>query len=57
MKVPVYLISERAVNDAWSAYRATQIAARSDPALLDNEYFKAIQDTAYARFLGAFEAL
>jgi hypothetical protein len=43
------------VEDAWQAFRATQLAAISDPALLDNEYFLAMQDTAYARFILTFE--
>lgn len=41
---------------AYQAYTATQLAIRDNPALSDNEYFTAIQDTAYARFLAAFSA-
>jgi len=55
--VPTYKINSQEVEDAWQAYRALQIAAAGDPALLDNKYFLALQDTAYARFLLNFEAL
>jgi len=48
-------ITSAQVEDAWQAFRATQLAAISDPALLDNEYFLAMQDTAYARFILTFE--
>lgn len=41
-------------QDAYEAYAATQRMARDNPALLTNEYFKALQDTAYARFLIAY---
>lgn len=55
--VPTYKIDAQEVEDAWQAYRATQLAASSNPALIENKYFRAIQDTAYARFLLNFEAL
>lgn len=50
-------VTSAQVDDAWQAFAATQKAARSDPALIENEYFKAIQDAAYARFILAFEAM
>lgn len=40
---------------AYEAHRALQMTACSHPALLENPYFKALQDTAYARFLAAFK--
>jgi hypothetical protein len=55
--VPTYKISTQQVEDAWQAYRALQIAAAGNPSLLENSYFIALQDTAYARFLLNFEAL
>lgn len=55
--VPTYVINSQEVEEAWQAYRALQLAAASDPALLENRYFTALQDTAYARFLLLFEAL
>lgn len=56
-EVPVYRIDCQQVEDAYQAFAATQRATRDNPALLENEYFTALQDTAYARFLAAFEAL
>lgn len=50
-------ITSADVEDAWQAYRATQLAAREQPGLVENPYFTALQDTAYARFLLAFEAM
>lgn len=50
-------VTSQQVEDAWQAYAATQRVARDHPALCENEYFTAIQDTAYARFLMAFEAM
>lgn len=56
-QVPTYRINPDRVEDAWQAYSALQRAASESPALLDNAYFTALQDTAYARFLMTFEAL
>jgi hypothetical protein len=50
-------VTSAMVEDAWQAFRSTQLAARDNPALTENEYFCAIQDTAYARFLLLLEAL
>jgi hypothetical protein len=55
--VPTFKINSQEVEDAWQAYRATQLAACQNPALIENKYFLAIQDTAYARFLLNFEAM
>lgn len=55
--VPVYRIDAQQVEDAWQAYRALQLAAQTNPALLANDYFLALQDTAFARFMMNFEAL
>lgn len=57
LQLPVYLFDEEQVNQAWKAYRATQLACMSDPSLLTNPYHMAIQDTAYARFLALFERM
>lgn len=42
---------------AYEAYAAMQRLAASEPSLLDNEYFLAAQDGAYARFMVAYNAL
>lgn len=55
--IPTYRINHAEVDEAYEAYRATQMAVQSDPSLIENKYFKALQDTAYARFLLNFEAL
>jgi hypothetical protein len=55
--VPIYRIDEQEVEASWQAYRATQLAVCQNPGLLENKYFLALQDTAYARFLMNFEAL
>lgn len=57
LAVPTYKIDAQEVEDAYQAFAALRRAAQSEPALLSNEYFKALQDTAYARFLVNFEAL
>ena len=44
-------ITDDHLYDAWQAYYATRIAEWSNPALSTNEFFLAMQDTAYARFL------
>lgn len=56
MNVPIRYIDEDAVNEAYEAYSALQRTACREPGLLQNEHFKALQDTAYARFLARFEA-
>lgn len=44
------------VEQAWQAFRATQLQICSNPSLLENPYFIALQETAEARYLRAFEA-
>jgi len=53
---PVPVTSDQ-VDDAYKAFAALQKAAATDTALLENEYFTALQDTGYARFLRLLEAL
>lgn len=55
--VPVTLFNPDEAEDAFRAFSALRRAAQSEPALLDNKYFRAFQDTAYARFLLNFEAM
>lgn len=54
--LPVILFDETEAEEAWEAYKALQLAARDNPGLVQNKYFRALQDTAYARFLMNFEA-
>lgn len=56
-KSPIRPVCSRDVDDAYKAYAALRRAAQSEPHLTSNEYFTALQDTAYARFLLIFEAL
>jgi hypothetical protein len=55
--VPVYQIDAQTVEDAYQAFAVLRRAAQAEPALIENPYFVALQDTAYARFLLNFEAL
>ncbi len=55
--VPVYGIDADEVENAYQAFAALRRAAAAEPALTANPYFRALQDTAYARFLLNFEAL
>lgn len=55
-KVPTYLINEQEVNEAYEAFAAMRRMACAEPHLLNNPFFKACQDSAYARFLARFEA-
>lgn len=41
--------------DAWTAFAAMMKADRDHPELRNNDYWNALRDTAYARFLIAFE--
>ena len=50
-------ITSAVVEDAWQAYAAMQRAARDMPALTENAFFLALQDTAFARFILMFEAM
>ena len=53
----VYLIDEAEVDEAYEAFAALRRAASAEPRLIENKYFTALQDTAYARFLARFKAL
>lgn len=55
--VPIYKIDSEVVENAWQAFRALQLAVADKPELARNPYFSALMDTAYSRFLLAFEAL
>lgn len=54
---PTFGIDENEVNEAYEAFAALRRLAQSEPHLIRNKYFRAVQDTAYARFLLNFEAL
>lgn len=55
--IPTFRIDSEQVELAYQAYAATRRAAQEEPGLVENPYFTALQDTAYARFLLNFEAL
>lgn len=44
-------------EEAYHAFAALRRAVQDQPSLTLNKYFLALQDTAYARFLMAFEAI
>lgn len=50
-------ITSQEVDDAYQAFAALRRQACAEPFLIENEYFTALQETAYARFLLAFEAM
>lgn len=56
-QVPAYVIDAAEVEEAYQAFAALRRATQSEPQLVENKYFTALQDTAYARFLLNFEAL
>ena len=49
-------VTAHQVEDAYAAYQATQHSICDTPSLADNQYFIALQDTAYARFCALFHA-
>jgi hypothetical protein len=55
--LPVIRMDEQAAHDAFEAHSAMLLTERRLPGLKRNEYWKALRDTAMARFLAAFEAL
>lgn len=55
--VPIYAIDADEVDESYRAFAALRHAAQADPSLIENKYFAALQDTAFARFLLNFEAL
>lgn len=50
-------ITSQDVEDAYQAFAALQKVMRDAPELARNEYFVAVQDAAFARFVLAYEAL
>lgn len=56
-QVPTYGIDPNEVDAAYEAYAALQRASADSPGLLDNKYWLALQDTAFARFYLNFKAL
>lgn len=57
MLEPKITITSAEVEDAWQAFRLTQLAIKENPALRDNEFFLLMQDGAYARFIHALEEM
>jgi len=55
--VQAYRINPAEVDAAFEAFASLRRLAQSEPRLVDNPYFCALQDTAYARFYMNFEAL
>lgn len=55
--VRAYQFDETEAELAFQAFAVLRKAAQAEPSLIDNPYFTALQDTAYARFLLNFEAL
>jgi len=56
-QIPTFRIDEAQVDRAYEAFSVLRQAACERPGLVENEYFTALQDTAFARFLAVFEAL
>lgn len=44
-------------SDAYAAYQGLCFLVSLRPDLIENEYFNALKDTAFARFLSTYEAL
>lgn len=57
MIAPREKVTSEQVEDAYQAFAALRRQACAEPHLLENEFYKALQDTAYARFLMRLEAL
>lgn len=57
VQVPVYKIDAAEVEAAWLAFATIKRAISDDPKLIQNPYFMALHDTAYARFALNFEAM
>lgn len=53
---PTFTVDYDAADQAYFAFSALRRMAQAEPMLASNPYFCALQDTAYARFLGMFEA-
>jgi len=54
---PGYMIDAGEVEESYLAFAALRKAAQAEPGLVENRYFTALQDTAYARFLLNFKAM
>lgn len=50
-------VTSQDVENAYQAFAALQRLARDDANLAGNVYFKAVKDTAFARFILVYEAL
>jgi hypothetical protein len=44
-------------DDAYAAHAALVRAEKADPSLIGNPHWKALRDSAYARFRSALEAV
>lgn len=55
MKVPVIQFDERLAHDAFEAHAALLKTEARHPEPIRNEHWRALRDTAAARFLAAFE--
>ena len=55
MTIPTTRFHKDQADDAYEAYAAMQRAEAKQPSLHGNPYWRALRDTAYARFKGAFE--
>lgn len=56
MHIDTELERARQAELAFAAFAALRRLAQSEPHLIENEYFTALQDSAYARFRLRFEA-
>lgn len=54
--IPVIRFDHAEADKAFEAFAELRKLAQAKPHLLDNSYFTALQDTAYARFFLNFEA-
>tara|TARA_R100001086_G_scaffold180400_7_gene100209 strand:- start:4044 stop:4226 length:183 start_codon:yes stop_codon:yes gene_type:complete len=57
MSVPTYTFNMDEAEAAFSAYVAICNAAKSEPTLMENEFFLAARESAFARFITRFNAL
>ena len=55
--VPVIYFDPRATSNAYEAHIALVHAEIQNPALRTNEHWRALRDTAFARFRAAFEVM
>ena len=57
MNIQTFRQNDQDAKDAYAAYQALLSLQTMRPDLAGNEYFGALRDTAFARFLSTFEAL